>query len=156
MSPISFGHNLVEYQADESLPGNVTSDQEPTNHEPFVPASSFVNLAPFFVLSQSLFAIGASRWCGGHAQSTRAVFMTTSDSFILFLASINHLVKIARPHGCAFAGNAMTYTCAVCSTVFLFSRCELVTTSTAGLRATDLYPIRRRWCLDLDAVRTCV
>lgn len=77
-----------------------------------------MNLVPFVDLLQASFAIGAHRWRGGHAQSTRAVFMTTFGSFILFLASMNHIVKIVRSHGCAFAGNAMTFTCAVCSTLF--------------------------------------
>lgn len=116
--PHSVGHSPVLCQAEELLYENVALDQEPTNHEPFVPASSFVNLAPFVDLLQASFAICAPRWRGGQAQSTRAVFMTTSGSFILFLASMNHRVKIVRSHGCAFAVDAMTFTCAVCSTVF--------------------------------------
>lgn len=119
-----------------------------TRHRPI---TSFVNLALFFALFQGVFSIRAPRWCGGHAQSTRAVFMTTSDMFISFLFVITLVLVVLRS-----SGTRWHIPVPYAQLCFLLSRCELVTTSTAGLKVTDLYPLRWRWCFDLSAVRTYV
>lgn len=145
MSPVQFCPYLVHYKAEESLLRNVTSDQTPTNHELCEPG------AIFFALFQALFAIGAPMWCGWHAQSTIAVFMTTSDMFISFLFVITLVLVVVRS-----SGTRWHIPVPYAQLCFLLSRCELVTTSTAGLKAADLYPLRWRWCFDLSAVRTYV